>query len=290
MVDIASVSQTELSQRRQQLRRQRRLRLLQSVWRSLAVAGLAGGLFWVATRPTWVIRQPEQVKVEGNRYISTQTIRALLPISYPQFLLKLQPQGIAEELVHKAPIETATVSRQLFPPGVTVQVKERYPVAVAVPAEPIAPSSTGAAAPSSSPNSSTSVGLLDKNGVWIPLESYTALKQTIKLPSLKVTGWRNQYLTAWSNLYGQVSQSPVKISEIDWRQPSNLILRTELGIVHFGSYSSSQFPLQLKALDQMRQLPERLSTSQITYIDLKDPDSPAIQVTKAKNVVKTNTP
>jgi len=258
---------------------------LQSSWRTIAVSGLAGGLAWVITLPGWVIRQPEQVAIAGNRFLSAQAIQSLLPMAYPQSLLQLEPQAIAAQLESKAPIAEATVARQLFPPRLIVQVKERYPVAM-ISDLPIAQT---AKEKDTKPAADVSnVGFLDAKGVWIPIESYTSFDQSFKLPSLKIVGYQEQKRSQWAELYQAVSQSPVKVTEIDWRDPSNLILKTELGIFHFGSYSS-RFTEQIQAMDQLRKLPERLNPKQIAFIDLQNPDTPSIQMHKANNSVKSNT-
>jgi cell division protein FtsQ len=140
---------------------------------------LTAGAIWTATLPLWVIQRPEQVRIEGNHFIPVRTLRSLLPIPYPQSLFRVEPQAIARELQAKAPITDVVVSRQLFPPGLVVQVKERLPVALALPSA--APLPTGVKL-----GSTTKSGLLDENGILTPLESYVALDQSLKLPALKV--------------------------------------------------------------------------------------------------------
>ncbi|WP_017721206.1 cell division protein FtsQ/DivIB [Kamptonema formosum] len=268
MDSIASVSQSELGLRRKQLQRARRLRLLQVGWQTVSAGCLAWGLVWVTGRPAWVIHQPEQVVIEGNELLSARTIRSLLPVSYPQSLLRLQPEVMAKQLESQAPIAKATVSRHLFPAGLTVTVKERYPVALTVPA---------AAGPEAAPSNPSHQGVLDENGWWVPLKSYTSLEASLQLPALKVIGNPDQYRHEWPPLYEAVSRSPVKVSQIDWQDRANLVLKTELGTVHLGPYSS-KFVEQLKVLDRMRQLPKHPRYSQIAYIDLKNPASPAVKI------------
>lgn len=287
MDNIAAVSQIELVERRQQLRRQRRVRSLQSSWRTLAVSGFAGGLVWVTTQPAWVIRQPEQVSVDGNQFLSTEAVRSLLPISYPESLLHLHPQALAEHLESQGPIAQATVVRQLFPPSLTVQVEEKHPVAITAP-NPI-DAQAAIASQSNSFSTSAKIGLLDENGTWMPLANYTSLHETFELPTLEVIGMKDQYQPYWAELYQAVSRSPIKVFEIDWREPANLILNTELGFVHFGPYSS-KFVEQLNALDQMRQLPDHLNPSQVAYIDLKNPQSPAVQMIQTSSNAKSEVP
>ena len=72
----------------------------------------------------------------------------------------------------------------------------------------------------------------------------------------------------------------MKISQIDWRDPGNLILKTELGIVYFGAYSD-RFSGQLRILDQMRELPDQVSLDQIAYIDLRNPEVPLIEMSES---------
>jgi cell division protein FtsQ len=285
MAEISSTSQSELANRRQQLRRQRRWRTLQTAWQLFAVGSLTGGLVWGLVQSDWMLRSPKQIAIEGNQFLSADNIRSILPIRYPQSILVVQPQTIAHHLETEAPIANATVVRQLFPPGLTVRIQERYPVAVAYFASPIAgtlpPNQPSPPQPpqAQSQESQQQVALLDEEGALIPFEVYVALNSSQGLPDLKIVGMREEYRSQWANLYQQVSRSPVKISEIDWRNPSNLVLHTELGIVHIGGYGS-RFAEQLQVLDQMRKLPEQVELDEVAYIDLKNPKLPLIEMTE----------
>jgi cell division protein FtsQ len=284
MTNIASVSRTELVERRQKLRRQRRLRIVQASWRTLAVSGLAGGLVWGATLPEWVIRAPEQIAIEGNELLSQEAVQSWVAIAYPQHLLQLQPQVLTAQLKSQAFIADAAVTRRLFPPGLTVQVQERRPVALLL--ERAATNPDRAQSSASLPGASQ-IKLLDETGMSMPLANYTALNQDSTLPTLKVLGKPSQFLSEWSKLYQEISRSSVEVVEIDWQDPANLILTTELGIVHFGSYSS-QFSKQLNALNQMSELPTTVKASQINYIDLRNPDSPSVHMIEP-SVVSSDT-
>lgn len=311
--------------RRKQLRYQRRLKFLQASWRTFAISGLAGGLIWAAHLPEWVIHRPSQVSIKGNQLLSTQAIQSLLPLAYPQNLIRLRPEAIAKVLESKAPIDKVTITRRLFPPSLTVAVQERYPVAV-IPCPDNHYCSTGnlrasaAKTTASPPASRSAVWLLDSRGTIMPLENYPSLQDAAKRPKLTVLGVLQagtrdpdvsnapasqrgsttqismlqpkqasivvdkQKQPQWPPLYQAVRRSPVKISQIDWQDSSNLILKTELGIVHLGPYSS-KFTDQLQALDQMRKLSKYLSSNQVRYINLENPEHPIIQL---KNIPKLN--
>jgi cell division protein FtsQ len=288
MTSIISISQVELAQRRQKLRRQRKLKWFQTSWRTLAVSGLAGSVVWVSTLPIWLVGK-DQVVIEGNEFIPEETLRELLPLQTPQFVLKIDPRSIAQTLKTNAPIADAKVDRRLFPPGLIIQVKERLPVAIALPVG-------SANLPANVPASKTSTivqpfpsgtQLLDESGARFPLDNYTSLDLSLRLPSLKILGKPEYYHLYWTKLYQAVSQSPVKIFEIDWRDPANLVLKTELGTVHCGPYQS-HFSKQLSTLDRLRHLSNRINASEIAYIDLRNPETPSIELNRPKNPAKAN--
>ena len=73
-----------------------------------------------------------------------------------------------------------------------------------------------------------------------------------------------------------IQQSEVKINKIDWQNPSNLILITELGKVYIGSYTS-KFPQQLTMLAKLRTITQKIPREEIIYLDLTDPELPSIK-------------
>ncbi len=313
----ASSLDDPILQRRRQLRRQRQLKLLQASWRSLAIAGLALGMLWAVSQPEWMLHQPSQVQIKGNRFITHQTLHSLLPLTYPQSLIRLQPKVLVATLEANAPIHKTVVTRQLFPPRLIIEVQERLPVATATcdvgaTNTPASPSCILMGRSSPSPplvQGPATVWLIDSQGIPLPLESFSGLQASNKLPQLQVLGLfqakkqsQDQNLQSdelpaahprvildpqkqaqWQTLYSVLSRSPVNISEVDWRQHNNLILKTELGVIHLGPYDASKFAAQLQALDQMRQWPKYLNASQVAYIDLENPDHPLTQLQTSKN-------
>ncbi|MBN3908014.1 MAG: FtsQ-type POTRA domain-containing protein [Nostoc sp. NMS1] len=269
MAGIISVSRTDLAQRRKKLRRRRQMRIIQAIWRTFAITGLAGGLLWVAVQPVWVLKTPKQVVMKsGNQLLSDETTQSLLVLSYPQSLWRIEPAAIANSLKKQPTIAQAIVRRRLFPPGLNIEIQERVPVAM---------TQTASGPNQGTGNKKVTIGLLDASGAWMPLEKYTSLNPTKKLPNLRVIGSPKQYCLNWTQIHQAVSQSTVKIVEIDCQNPANLILKTELGNVHLG-VPGSQLSEQIKILAQMRHLSAKLNSGQIEYIDLKNPDFPLVQM------------
>lgn len=325
MLPPSRVSRTDLSQRRQTLRRRRGFNSLKGTWRLLAAGAAATGLVWVMMQPLWLIKGPEQVQIEGAKRVSEQTLQALLPLEYPKSLLRVKPETLEAALQEGAPIQSAQVSRRLFPPGLKIQVVERQPVAIAelslsasLPAheknhekpeekssekpgekpgetpdeatsaqpEKADPNGASIAAQTSAPASGSSLAktqkrgtqvLMDEAGDWVPLDQYTRQGQVFELPKLKVMGMRADYRKAWAEMYPILRRSPVEVLEVDWRDPSNLKLKTDVGEANLGSYGA-QFAQQLEVLDRMRSLPSQQDVGRVELIDLRSPTIPRLKM------------
>lgn len=241
--------------RRKLLRKQRRLRIWQRIWQLTFITGLTGGMVWVAMLPEWQLRSASQIEIDGNKLLSKETIRKALSIQYPQSIFQIQPQAIADQLELSVPVSKVSVYRTIFPSKLTIQVQERLPIA------------------NSTRNGQ--LGFLDAEGNWMPAKVYPA---NITKPNLIVLEPNNRAISQWSNLYRQLSQSQVKISQVDARDESNLILNTEIGVVYFGTYKPTLFSTQLETLDRLRMLPEKLKSKSFNYIDLSQPTNPILEM------------
>ncbi len=266
MPDILSVSSTDLEQRREKLRRYRKIKIISTIWRSLAVTGLAGGLLWFLIQPIWVLKSKLDITVSGNELITDEAIQSKMQLSYPKSLWRVEPSRLSASLEQQPGITQATVTRRLFPPGLTVKVSEILPVAITI--------SPGASDANST--NQTVTGLVDINGVWVMKENYKSIPQS-KLPSLKLIGEVPQCIPEWKQFYQAVSQSSVKVIEIDCQNPNNIILKTELGLVHIGS-PTSKLTEKIKLLAKIRRLPAQVNMSQIEFINLTDPETILVQM------------
>lgn len=296
MAGILSVSRTNLAQRRQKLRRQRQIKIIQAIWRTLAVTGFASVLFWVAIQPMWVLKDSGQIVIKsGNQVLTQKDIYSLLGLSSPQSLWRVEPSLIADSLRKQPHIAQVTVSRRLLPPGLIIEIQERVPVAIAQISKDqtviscvLNPSFMGKSAEiksclqnSGTANKPNELGLLDASGIRMPLSRYISMNPKAKLPQLIVIGLTAQSKPFWTQLYEAISQSSLKVTEINFQDPTNLILKTELGNVHLGS-PSNRLPEQIQALAQMRRLPSEVSLSNIDYIDIKNPAVPLVQMNQKK--------
>jgi cell division protein FtsQ len=237
--------------------------------------------FWLSLSSTiWLIRNPfwlllhgrHQVMIHGNDMLSDEAIYDVLALDYPQRIFDIEPEQLVEQLRTRAPVAYAQVNRQLFPPRVEITLQERIPVAVTVPSRP---------AENSEPAPINQPGLLDSEGYWIAQSSVVGFEQDFTLPTLKVRGFHVRYRSQWPRLYEAIQGSSVEIQEIDLRSPNNLIVQTEVGTIHLGVYDARRLSEQLAILPQLRQLTNDPQKPRVAYIDLANPQVPAVKLTES---------
>ncbi len=265
MAGFIAPTPQELAQRRRELRRQRRQSRYRGLWRGSVLVALLGGSWWVMAQPFWLIRSAAQVSIQGATYLDPTAIAATLPIPYPQSLLSIDPQGITTYLSQQTPVATATVTRHLLPPRLEIWIQERQ-IAALTPAQGDRPA-----------------GLIDTAGQWVALGEFLDPAYSEALPDLVVQGYPPSHdhphplPQQWASLYPQLLTSPIPITALDWQDPDNLILLTELGPIHLGPYQAAQFPRQLQRLGQLTALKEGPDLPAWDSIDLRDPEAPRLQ-------------
>ena len=254
-----SASKEDLKQRRRQLQQQRRVRVVTSAWRFVCMSGILAGLAWVIDRPDWTISQPEQIRIEGNQYLSDKTIRSMLAIPYPKLIMELAPEQLRSQLLDRAAIASVKIDRQLLPPRLLVQVQDFPPVARIV-------------------RSTPAQIFIDERGLQLPISSY---RSTVwrSLPTLQLILPAQGNCPNWTQIYQAVRTSPVAIGEIDCRSPQNLMLQTEIGKVKLGNFGSkSRLNHQMQQLDRLRDWQKHTSSADVELLDLDNPELPKLQL------------
>lgn len=287
--------------RQQQLIRQRKQKFRRRAWRTLVILGMTIGLGWAVCQPEWQIQQSNQVTLKGNEEIDSQTLEHLMVLEFPTSLIRFQPQTLISQLKNNAHVSHVIVTRKLFPPRVSVVVRELPPVAMTE-----CKGCTLVLKPGQTDSITlgpANVWLLDQRGVVLPADSYPKLEKAHQLPKLTLKGYLqpeakedtskntpadsatqlvsidDQRQRQWQQIYASMETSPVQIKHLNWENPNKLMLRTKLGQIHIGPFSDN-FDRQLQALDEMRTLPKSVDPKQIVYIDVQNPESPVLELRK----------
>jgi cell division protein FtsQ len=278
MPEILSVSSRDLEVRREKLRRHRKIQIIGAIWRTFALTGLAGGLLWFWIQPVWVLKSDQDITVSGNQLLSDEAIHSKMQLSYPQSLWRVEPSRLSASLKQQPAITQASVTRRLFPPGLKVEVSEILPVAI---------TKTAIKTNDDSTFQKTVSGLLDINGVWVSLENNKSIKS--QLPTLEFIGSPASCRSVWKQLYQAIGKSSVKVMQVDCQDPNNIILKTELGLIHIGSPTSKLLE-KIKMLAKIRSLPAQTNMNQIEFIDLKNPETILVQMNHKKVRIDSDNP
>jgi cell division protein FtsQ len=254
-------SKSQLKQRRQQLRQQQRLRVITSCWRFICMSGILASLGWTINQPDWTISKPEQVRIEGNQYLSDATVRSMLAIPYPKLIMELAPAQLAERLVDRSLVTNVKIDRGVLPPHLIVQMQDFPPVARIMQTE-----------------TTHAQTFIDERGLQLPISGYRPIVWK-SLPTLQLRLPTPGTCPQWDRLYRAVRASPVAIGIIDCRNPQNLILQTEIGQVKLGAIGDpAKLGSQMQQLDRLRNWQKHTLPEDVELLDLENPDAPKFQL------------
>ena len=254
---MATLSSRKLQHNLHKLKQQKQKQLRLALWRSAVTISCAVGLLTISGLPSWQIKEPSQLDIEGENLIAEETLHSWLNFAYPQYIWSIPTQKLTQQLELIPSIAATKITKQILPPRLIVKIQERTPVAIAA--------------------TSGKVGFLDAEGTWIDQEYYGKLDENLTLPSLKVVNFQPSERNSWIKIYHLMSvYSSIKIEEISWDRSNALFLKTEIGMVYLGA-NPAQLDKQFKVMAQLKNLPDRVKASEIAYIDLSNPDVNLIQ-------------
>ena len=235
------------------------------------MSAILGGFAWTVSRSDWKISQAEQIRVEGNQYLTDKAIRSILAIPYPKLIMELAPEQLTAKLIAQGSIASARIDRGLLPPHLVVQVQDLPPIARVL-----------------IDNDSQSQIFVDERGHQLPISSYqpTVLSS---LPKLQIRLPTTGSCPDWAKFYQLIQTSPVAIGIIDCRDPQNLFLQTEIGKVRLGSAGiDSRSNERIQQLDRLRDWKKNAGSVDVDYLDLENPDAPKLQI--KPGLASTGTP
>ena len=250
---------TEGVQRRQELRRQRRLERLAQVWRLLALLAAATGLGWVLLRHGWLLQSPAQVTVQGTVGLGRDQVIKAGGLEFPQPLLDLDPADLRRRLAAQLPVDQVVVQRHMLPAGLTIRLHPRVAVARA----------------QRRTSAGVENGFVDRTGRWISARQQAMGGVPVASP-LWITGWQERHQPGLEQLLQQLPPS-AGITELRFRPEGDLWLSSSrLGLVRFGTLDD-RLQRRLQVLDHLAaDLPKTAALGGSRAIDLDDPEHPEL--------------
>lgn len=262
----------QLKQKFAHLKSNRRQQQALYLWRSLIIGLFSGSLLLALILYPRKIIKPSQIVINSDRSINTAKIYQNLniPLSnsaesqskLPSFLHARSPwtvssQSIISRLEEISAIETARITKTIFPPVINIYLQERIPVVTAI--------------------SSGKVGFLDRQGNWLEPDLYNYRSEKLPLTKIKVVNFKNKNKSTYVKLFKLISNYPqIGVKEIIWTETGNLSLITKDLKVRFGSNPK----LIQQQFDYLVSFPTRSSEKEVrkaSWLDLTNPASPFLE-------------
>ena len=248
------------SQRRKELRQQRRRERLRNLWRILVLAGSATGLGWLLLREGWVLRSPSQIEVVGSRQVNREQVIREGQLQLPLQLLSLRPQQLTARLSVGLPVEQVQVTRLMLPPRLRIELVDREAVAQAQRRTVRGPEQ----------------GYVDRLGNWMTSRQQRS-SGTTGTPSVQVLGWQERLRPALALILARRDRLGSPLQLVRFEPNGSVWLRTAaLGNVHLGA-ADARLERRLDVLQHLSsQLPQQIRGLKVQSIDLSDPDRPEL--------------
>ncbi len=246
------------AERRRELRLERRRDRLRNLWRILVLSGAATGLGWLLLREGWVLRSPAQIELVGSRQVSREQVIREAQLLFPQPLLYLRPQQLAQRLSAGLPVEDVLVSRLMLPPRLRIQLADRQPVARA----------------ERRIGSRLEQGFVDRLGNWMTSRQQ---RDSGTIPAVTVVGWQERLRPALAMILARSQQLGSPLTQVRFEPNGSVWLHTvALGRVHLGP-PDARLPRRLEVLQHLSgQLPRQIRGLSVQSIDLSDPNRPEL--------------
>ena len=206
----------------------------------------------------------QDISINGSKLFSIDDIVANSSLNLPTPLIFVKTKYNEKEIKKNLSLENVSISRQIFPFGLKIQIKTRTPIAYGekfLKGEKI-------------------YGFVDPNGFFID-EKFSD-KKNIKKLSTKVLGWKENFRVRLSKILDAQKNNDIEFVRIDFSPNGFLILEEKSLKTIFLGIDQKKIETQLDIIcDLKNQLKKRNLYKRIENIDLTDPNNPKIKVFKS---------
>ena len=205
----------------------------------------------------------QDIRISGSKLFSQNDLVNNLSLRFPARLIFINTNYLEKELKQNLSLENISVSRQIFPFGLKVEINTRTPIAYA---EKIL-------------NDEKIFGFVDKDGIFISKQN--ADKKNLKNLTIKVFGWEEKFKKTLSEIFIAQDNYEFEVVKIIF-SPNGFITLEEKDLkTIFLGFNANLINFQLQIINNLKNefnknnLPEKIDN-----IDLTDPNKPIIKVFK----------
>ncbi len=202
----------------------------------------------------------KNIYIKGAEFITINDITQNSSLQLPKKLIRIKTKLIEKELTQNISLRQISITRQLFPFGLVINIKTRTPVAFAEREE----------------NGIKIKGFIDKDGVFIK-EKYISERENLIFP-IKISGWKKEYEQIISLIIKTYKENDdleaIKISSEGFITLEEKFLQT----IFFG-FKTKEIEEKLNLIfDIKEQIKKQTIRKKIKSLDLTDLANPKIKV------------
>ena len=205
----------------------------------------------------------QDIRISGSKLFSQNDLVKNSSFKFPIRLIFIKTKFLEKELKQNLSLKNVSVSRQLFPFGLKVQIQTRTPVAYA---EKIL-------------NTEKILGYIDKNGNFINKEN--ANEKKFNNLTTKVLGWQENFKKILSEIFIALDNYELEIVKITFSSDGFLTVEEKDLKKIFLGFKPNLINYQLQIINNLKNEFQKNSFSKkLDNIDLTNPDKPKIKVFK----------
>tara|TARA_B100000945_G_scaffold110876_1_gene87837 strand:- start:131 stop:856 length:726 start_codon:yes stop_codon:yes gene_type:complete len=205
----------------------------------------------------------EDIRISGSKLFSQNDLVNNSSLKLPIRLIFIQTNFLEKELIQNLSLKNVSVSRELFPFGLKVDVNTRTPIAYG---EKIS-------------NEEKILGFIDKDGIFIEKQN-TDEKNLNKL-NIQVFGWEKKFKKPLSEILITQENYEFELVKIIFSPNGFLTVEEKDLKTIFLGFNPNLINYQLQIINNLKnEFKKNNFSKKIDNIDLTDPNKPKIKVFK----------
>ncbi len=205
----------------------------------------------------------QDIRITGSKLFSQHDVAKNSSLKFPIRLILINTYFLEKELKQNLSLKNISVSRQIFPFGLKVDVKTRTPIAY------------GERMLSDKKIS----GFIDKDGIFINKQNTAEID--LNSLTIQVYGWKEKFKKLLSEIFIAQENYEFEIVKITFSPNGFLTLEEKNLKTIFLGFNPNLINYQLQIINNLKnELKKNNFSEKIDSIDLTDPNKPKIKVFK----------
>ena len=203
------------------------------------------------------------IRISGSELFSKNDVVENSSLKFPIRLIFIKTNFLEKELKQNLSLKNVSVSRQIFPFGLEVQLNARTPIAYG---ERIL-------------NNKKILGFIDRDGIFIDKKNVD--EKNLKNISIKVFGWKEKFKKILSEIFIAQEKYEFEILKINFSPNGFLTVEEKDLKTIFLGFKPNLINYQLQIINNLKnELKKNSFSKKIDNIDLTNPNKPKIKVFK----------